>query len=624
LLLLAAVQSSGLNAALLAALPRALLGRWLGRALSTTLNALLLTLLFLTAVGLHRPWDLRAYSGDALGLLTGRPRAYGYRIVERFLTTLAHTGAAERFTAALAHWTATLWLLTPSSTNTDPSIVYIDGHRKPLYSNQLIPRGLIGRTGKILGCRALTLLHDAAGHVLLATTNRGDEHLTSGAPAILAVYEQANPDLRLASSVVDREGMSGHWLAGMVAADRTVITLLRRDQYKGIESFSDVGDFVPLVHDADGAVIREVAPARFALPVPEHPNEPLPLSVALIRDYRWREVVPPAADELPRDWAGDLDWVERNWWEPGWQAPPAPAAPTQPRLIPIVSTAATRDALGLVEIYTRRWPAQENVIRDWLLPLGLDTNHGYQKKQIENSEHSKAQQELAGRLERLERWAERARGQCRRWNKQDRCRYDEYKARHQQLSRKLVEQQFELERQEVEWWQIKRTLRERKDEIEAELEQYKQRWWQAREAAEKEDKKLQRYCGQQRQVKRELEELAKRERQMYEVENNKDQIMTVCKVAMVNVGMYVRERWFPSSYAHCGWKRLSGFFALKGRVRWEREEVVVELRPFNDRALNRDLATLCSLVAEREARLPGGRRLVVRIDSERRLVLDAF
>src|SRR5262249_18761094 len=35
--------------------------------------------------------------------------------------------------------------------------------------------------------------------------------------------------------------------------------------------------------------------------------------------------------------------------------------PTQPRLIPIVSTAETRDAVALAQLYLARWPQQENV-----------------------------------------------------------------------------------------------------------------------------------------------------------------------------------------------------------------------------------------------------------------------
>ncbi len=69
----------------------------------------MLTLLFLNAVGLRRTWDLRAYAGDGLALLTGRHRAYGYRHVERFLATIARGGAADVLTNALAAWATTLW-----------------------------------------------------------------------------------------------------------------------------------------------------------------------------------------------------------------------------------------------------------------------------------------------------------------------------------------------------------------------------------------------------------------------------------------------------------------------------------------------------------------------------------
>ena len=61
---------------------------------------LVLTLLFLAAVGLRRSWDLRGYSGEALGMLTGRQRAYGYAHVERFLTHVAAAGGAEVLTNA--------------------------------------------------------------------------------------------------------------------------------------------------------------------------------------------------------------------------------------------------------------------------------------------------------------------------------------------------------------------------------------------------------------------------------------------------------------------------------------------------------------------------------------------
>ncbi len=122
------------------------------------------TLLFLGVVGLDRTWDLRSYTGDRLGVLTGRPRAYGYFHTERFLSQVAQAGGAETFTDGLAQWTARLWKPPAAHTQEVEPLYYIDGHRKPVYADALIPRGLIGNSGKIQGCRALVLLHDEEGH----------------------------------------------------------------------------------------------------------------------------------------------------------------------------------------------------------------------------------------------------------------------------------------------------------------------------------------------------------------------------------------------------------------------------------------------------------------------------
>ena len=121
-------------------------------------------------------------------------------------------------------------------------------------------------------------------------------------------------------------------------------------------------------------MIREVAPASIALPLPDHPGETLVLRVALIRDLRRHIPVVPTKEEadLPSRWDADLDRDERTWWQDGWKAIPAPAIPTTPKLIPFVTTAPNIDAIELAQTYSHRWPAQENIIKDFLLPLGLE------------------------------------------------------------------------------------------------------------------------------------------------------------------------------------------------------------------------------------------------------------
>ena len=92
----------------------------LAHARPATRRCCVLTLLFLGAVGLRRTCELKRYSGDALGLLTGRVRAYGFCQVERFLSQVARAGGEEIFTDALAAWTCQLWSVQRSEPDCPP------------------------------------------------------------------------------------------------------------------------------------------------------------------------------------------------------------------------------------------------------------------------------------------------------------------------------------------------------------------------------------------------------------------------------------------------------------------------------------------------------------------------
>ena len=114
----------------------------------------------------------------------------GYAYVEQFLSRLAHAQADEGLTDAVAQWTWTLWhneqILQEPEQEEQEAVFYVDGHRKAVYSDVLVPRGPVGKLGgKILGCRELVVLHDDEGHPSLSTTHRGDQHLTQGTPQLL-------------------------------------------------------------------------------------------------------------------------------------------------------------------------------------------------------------------------------------------------------------------------------------------------------------------------------------------------------------------------------------------------------------------------------------------------------
>src|SRR5262249_41361797 len=89
---------------------------------------------------------------------------------------------------------------------------------------------------------------------------------------------------------------------------------------------------------------------------------------------------------------------------------------------------------------------------------------------------------------------------------------------------------------------------------------------------------------------------------IWELDHRKDQIMTACKLALANLAMWVRDRFFPSTYAHATWQRLQPFFQLPGRIQWGHDTVHVDLRPFNNRQLTRDLLAVCLQVNEMQPR----------------------
>ena len=182
---------------------------------------------------------------------------------------------------------------------------------------------------------------------------------------------------------------------------------------------------------------------------------------------------------------------------------------------------------------------------------------------------------------------------------------------------------MEMERQGVEHWLLKKTIKEEKAVADAEIEEYRQRQWKAYHTSNKEFDKCEKYCREQRELLRALEDLAQQEREKYELDNRKDQIMTVCKPALANLGMWARDHYFPAEYAQASWQRLQVFFQLPGRVHWATDCVTVELKPFNDRALNRDLQAVCTKVAHVQPHLPDGRLLLFRVQGTSLPRLDA-
>jgi len=141
-------------------------------------------------------------------------------------------------------------------------------------------------------------------------------------------------------------------------------------------------------------------------------------------------------------------WTEIRWqqrfWQDGWQALPAPPAPTLPKLIPVETSGHGMDGVDLAQTYFHRWKCQENRRRDWLIPLNLDTTHGYAKEQGVNSELAKRQGVTTGRQRHLHSLAPACRARLAQRKDQDDQRAAHVQA-YAQRRDELVVQVMDLE-----------------------------------------------------------------------------------------------------------------------------------------------------------------------------------
>jgi hypothetical protein len=267
--------------------------------------------------------------------------------------------------------------------------------------------------------------------------------------------------------------------------------------------------------------------------------------------------------------------------------------------------------VALAQLYRQRWPAQENILKDWLLPLGPDTNHGFAKTRVENSEIAKRREALERRLANIQRWAPKALERAQRATKLA----ERTKAHGDALYRRINGYICEQERGDEREWRLqhKPVVKAMQAEADADLDARWRRYERVRDREDREENKYTRYFLEQCDLLRDLAELAAKERAMFELENGKGQCMSVLKLALANLGMWVRDQYFPTPYAHATWNRLLPFFRLPGRVTERRQAVWVELHPFNDRQLNRDLRVVCERVTAAQPRLPDGRRLCLTI-----------
>jgi hypothetical protein len=174
----------------------------------STVLKYLRTLVFLPVFGMKRPIELDDYEGRALGMLAS-PRtgrgAGGYRSTDRFLRELTALGPGRAMGFSLA---ADYCEAFYPGAYEEGMRVFIDGHFKAVWTLKNIPRGKHGMMDRVMTGLAQVFLNGPEGHPLLHTTHPGDMALKDHVLPHVQEFERAVGREVVNLVVVDNEGCS--------------------------------------------------------------------------------------------------------------------------------------------------------------------------------------------------------------------------------------------------------------------------------------------------------------------------------------------------------------------------------------------------------------------------------
>jgi hypothetical protein len=254
------------------------------------------------------------------------------------------------------------------------------------------------------------------------------------------------------------------------------------------------------------------------------------------------------------------------------------------------------DILCIARWYLSRWSAQENVFRYLVDFVDLDINFGINKKTpVVNRQVHRKVEELEGRVS----------VQNRRLDN----KHKQLLTLHQKIARVKERQAIELAKLSGKRLQERGTT----------ARQEKQQRYSER---------LSKYAVQEAVLLQKIDEhqriLAKlhskrtslnEQAPLYEVDPEKDQIMTHLKVALANSALYAREHYFGQKYARALPQTLYRiFFGQGGYVEESAKQIKVTLDSYRDPVLQVDVQAACKAFTQRQIRTFDGKLIRISVD----------
>ncbi len=525
-------------------------------------------LLFLPLLeGVRRPYDLINYQGQGLKALYGINYKAGP--LDQFLGELTQLRVGLPLAEALCRRYLALWYAEVKSL-----AIYTDFHVKILWSSYPQPKGKVTMLGRIAACTKQLLVNGPEGHFLLGLDLPGDASLVHLLPQLEQVLERIG-GRAIWLNIFDREGNSLPLALVYTEAERYFLTLLKANQYHGLDDFELLGEW----QDAFGAPELQVADARWAA---------TKKGVDKADQRRFILVRQKGSTEL--------------------QA--------------MLSTNAPRKELKTAEahlLYRGRWVRQEDRIQEFVQGANGNANYGYRRRAIPNRTAIRKQAKLLEKVAVTER--QLSTNQNHLVDLLERLQDVEakYQDRESELKQRVSELKADYQQRLEEGRAVKRA-RQRWEKAKAELDDLPQK---CEKELDKIRARMEPLLTHRQELWQRLEERRKAAnavdltRPMYQRDMEKDQIMLDLQLLLVNLHYFVREHYFGPAWAHHDLKTAEKLlYRKRGRVIRYHDRLVVVLSAYRYARHRKGAEEMCARFNERRVQGPDGRLIQLRVALE--------
>ncbi|MBT9151290.1 MAG: hypothetical protein DDT40_01478 [candidate division WS2 bacterium] len=552
------------------------------------------TLMYLPVFGMRRPKELERYHKSGLGIISGLGKRYRYSTIDKHQRELEKLNVSSSLSKALSKcYMEALFIKIELE---DKSCFYIDGHFKTVWSSKNIPRAFRTALNKTEKSLEQILLTGGKGHPLILLTCPGDRHLTKEMFNLIDAFEAACGKGIVKVSVFDREGVAIKVFKEFDRQHRRFISLLKENQHKGLKSFKIIKDFVVYKTDEKTGEIK-----------------------SMIADA---EITVKDKDEDEDKDKGKNDKDKKEKLEYKLRVGLLLKDPRGIRkLIPIITNMPPDeepDVRRIADRYFARWPYQENIIKDMVYGVELNSTHGYKKKEVKNRTIIWKKEKLEENIRGLSKKVKPVEAEIKALQGEIETIEQVYENRIKELKKEGNELRYKIllsSKPKTKRGHLQRLKAVEDKKLDLTKRSEKQLYL-LRNRLEKKRSYRKGLISQKENKEEELNSLDM-EQKLYEIVAEKDNTMSNFKLLLYNLSRYAREQWFSPKYENATFLMMRDkFYSQDGYVKLGKRKTKVTLNPYDDDEPQKAAEEACMKFNCSNIRSPLGRRLEIQVEPQ--------